>query len=142
VWLAGLTQLRVACLGIRFLVGCPLIIRLIIQTILLYPSAAVWTDEASNVSRLDPSGTVQVDAEHPSRNRRSSVRSSRRVHHAQPFARPLVKVRRCCIVGRWLRAGSTGTWGSSLAHALSGLRCAVRQVLGELGGGVVRPPSR
>jgi len=47
-----------------------LIIRLIIQTILLYPSGAVWTDEASNVSRLDPSGAVQVDAEHPSRNRK------------------------------------------------------------------------
>jgi hypothetical protein len=25
---------------------------MIIQTILLYPSGAVWTDEASNVSRL------------------------------------------------------------------------------------------
>jgi hypothetical protein len=30
----------------------------------------VWTDEASNVSRLDPSGAIQVDAEHPSRNRK------------------------------------------------------------------------
>jgi hypothetical protein len=48
----------------------PLIIRLIIQTILLYPSRAVWTDEASNVSRLDPSGAVQIDAEHPTRNRK------------------------------------------------------------------------
>jgi hypothetical protein len=43
---------------------------LIIQTILLYPSGAVWTDEASNVSRLDPSGAVQIDAEHPSRSRK------------------------------------------------------------------------
>jgi len=43
---------------------------LIIQTILLYPSGAVWTDEASNVSRLDPSGADQIDAEHPSRNRK------------------------------------------------------------------------
>ena len=43
---------------------------MIIQTILLYPSGAVWTDEASNVSRLDPSGAVQVDAEHPTRNRK------------------------------------------------------------------------
>jgi hypothetical protein len=42
---------------------------MVIQTILLDPSGAVWTDEASNVSRLDPSGAVQVDAEHPSRNR-------------------------------------------------------------------------
>jgi hypothetical protein len=32
------------------------------------PSVSVWTDEASNVSRLDPSGAVQVDAEHPTRN--------------------------------------------------------------------------
>jgi hypothetical protein len=47
-----------------------LIIPMIIQTILLYPSGAVWTDEVSNVSRLDPSGAVQVDAEHPSRNRK------------------------------------------------------------------------
>jgi hypothetical protein len=51
-------------------VGQPLIIRLIIQTILLYPSGAVWTDRPSNVSRLDPSGAVQIDAEHPTRNRK------------------------------------------------------------------------
>jgi hypothetical protein len=37
---------------------------MIIQTILLYPIGAVWTDEASNVSRLDPSGADQIDAEH------------------------------------------------------------------------------
>jgi hypothetical protein len=43
---------------------------MIIQTILLYPSGAVWTDGAGNVSRLDPSGAVQIDAEHPSRNRK------------------------------------------------------------------------
>jgi hypothetical protein len=43
---------------------------MIIQTILLYPSGAVWTDEASNVSRLDPSGAYWVDAEHPTRNRK------------------------------------------------------------------------
>jgi hypothetical protein len=47
-----------------------LIIRLIIQTILLYPSGALWTDGASNVSRLDPSGADQIDAEHPTRNRK------------------------------------------------------------------------
>jgi hypothetical protein len=50
-----------------------LIIRLIIQTILLYPSGAVWTDGPSNVSRLDPSGAIQIDAEHPSRNRKVEV---------------------------------------------------------------------
>jgi hypothetical protein len=43
---------------------------MIIQTSLLEPSGAVWTDDASNVSRLDPSGAVQIDAEHPSRNRK------------------------------------------------------------------------
>jgi hypothetical protein len=43
---------------------------MIIQTILLYPSGAVWTDSAPNVSRLDPSGAGQFDAEHPSRNRK------------------------------------------------------------------------
>jgi hypothetical protein len=47
-----------------------LIIPTIIQTILLDPSGAIWTDEAPDVSRLDPSGAVQVDAEHPTRNRK------------------------------------------------------------------------
>ena len=41
-----------------------LIIRLIIQTIRRDPSGAVWTDGASNVSRLDQSGADQIDAEH------------------------------------------------------------------------------
>jgi hypothetical protein len=41
-----------------------LIIPLIIQTIGLDPSGAVWTDEASNVSRPDRSAAVQIDAEH------------------------------------------------------------------------------
>ena len=49
---------HMACLAIRFFVGCALIIHLIIQTILLDPSKAVWSDGASNVSRLDPSGAV------------------------------------------------------------------------------------
>jgi hypothetical protein len=35
------------------LAAAGLIIRLIIQTIRLDPNGAVWTDEASNVSRLD-----------------------------------------------------------------------------------------
>jgi hypothetical protein len=47
-----------------------LIIRLIIHTIGLEPTGAVWTDDAGNVSRLDPSGADQVDAEHPARNRK------------------------------------------------------------------------
>jgi hypothetical protein len=41
-----------------------LIIRLIIQTILLDPSGAAWTDDPSNVSRPDPSGADQIDVEH------------------------------------------------------------------------------
>ncbi len=44
--------------AIRLSVGCALIIRLIIQTILLYPS-----------------GAGQVDAEHPSRNRKVELES-------------------------------------------------------------------
>jgi hypothetical protein len=43
---------------------------MIIQTIRLDPLGAVWTDSASNVSRLDPTASVQADAEHPSRNRK------------------------------------------------------------------------
>jgi len=35
-----------------------LIIHLIIQTIGLDPSGAVWTDAAANVSSLDPSGAI------------------------------------------------------------------------------------
>lgn len=47
-----------------------LIVRLIIQTILLVRSGAVWTDEGPNVSRLDPTRSVQVDAEHPAHSRK------------------------------------------------------------------------
>ena len=47
---------RAAC--IRSCVGCHLIIPMIIQTIGLDPSGVIWTDGASNVSRLDPSGAV------------------------------------------------------------------------------------
>jgi hypothetical protein len=43
---------------------------MIIQMILLDPSRAVWTDGASNVSSLDPSGADQADADHPTRNRK------------------------------------------------------------------------
>jgi hypothetical protein len=46
------------------------IVRLIIQTILLVPSGVVWTDEGPNVSRLDPTRSVQVDAEHPAQSRK------------------------------------------------------------------------
>jgi low temperature requirement protein LtrA len=46
---------------------------MIIQTIVLDRSGAVWTEEAFNVSRLDPAGVGQVDAEHPSRKARWST---------------------------------------------------------------------
>jgi hypothetical protein len=45
---------------------------MIIQTIGLYPSGALWTDRASDMSGLDPSGAVQVDAEHPARDRKAA----------------------------------------------------------------------
>jgi len=48
-----------------------LIIPMIIQTIRLEPSGSVWTDEASKLSRPDPSGADQIDAEHPSRNQKA-----------------------------------------------------------------------
>jgi hypothetical protein len=38
---------------------------MIIQTILLDRSGAVWTDEASNLSTPDRSGADQIDAEQP-----------------------------------------------------------------------------
>jgi hypothetical protein len=71
-------------------VGCALIIHLIIQTILLDPSRAVWNDSASNVSSLDPSGADQVDAEHPTRNRKATAFSPARF--AMQVCRPLLGV--------------------------------------------------
>jgi hypothetical protein len=41
-----------------------LIIHLIIQTIRQDPSGSVWIDDASDVSRPDPSGAHQSDVEH------------------------------------------------------------------------------
>jgi hypothetical protein len=41
--------------------------------ILLDPSGAVWTESASNLSSLDPSGADQGDAEHPARNRKGGT---------------------------------------------------------------------
>src|SRR5215216_5750519 len=43
---------------------------LIIQMIRRDRTRSVWIDEAFNVSRLYPSGAVQVDVEHPARNRK------------------------------------------------------------------------
>jgi hypothetical protein len=61
---------------------------MIIQTVGLDPSGAIWTEEPPNVSRLDPSGAIQIDAEHPSRNRKvvgsnptsGSISAGQRVH--------------------------------------------------------------
>jgi hypothetical protein len=47
-----------------------LIIPMIIKTSGLDRSGAVSTDGASNLSRPDPSGADQADAEHPTRNRK------------------------------------------------------------------------
>jgi hypothetical protein len=47
----------------------PLIIRLIIQTIRL----DLWIDDPSNLSRADPSGADQSDAEHQATDRRSPL---------------------------------------------------------------------
>jgi hypothetical protein len=55
---------------IRHQIDCALIIPMIIQTILLSPSGSDQIDAAPNVSRHDPSGAVQVDAEHLTRNRK------------------------------------------------------------------------
>jgi hypothetical protein len=78
-----------------------LIIHLIIQTIRLDPSGAVWTDGASNVSRLYPSGAVQVDAEHPSRNRKivgSNPTSDSKTAGQMPFLALLTVQRRQAVI--------------------------------------------
>jgi hypothetical protein len=64
------------------LVGCALIIPMIIQTILLDPSGTVRTEGPSNVSRPDPSGADQADAEHPTRNLTVEVRIRPRASQA------------------------------------------------------------
>jgi hypothetical protein len=61
---------RGSVLGIRRKIECALIIPMIIQTILLYPSGAVWTDEAPYVSRQVPFRSAHSDAEHLARNRK------------------------------------------------------------------------
>jgi hypothetical protein len=56
---------------------------LIIQTIRQDPSGAVWTDEAPNVSRPDPTGADQTDAEHQSTDLAvGGSNPSRRAKHA------------------------------------------------------------
>jgi hypothetical protein len=58
---------------------------MIIQTILLDPSGAVWTDEASNLSRPDRSGADQIDAEHPtSQSRVARFETHLPAEHTRP----------------------------------------------------------
>jgi hypothetical protein len=80
------------------------------------PSVSVWTaDAASNLSRLDSSGAVQVDAEHPYRNRKVGEPDPASLRHrggdraagAVWFA----------VAARLL--ASRGIWdGAGLAHAI------------------------
>jgi hypothetical protein len=83
-----------------------LIIRLIIQTIRQDPSGAVWTDEAPNVSRLDPSGADQTDAEHQSTDLAVSRRAGR-----------------CCTLGVPLRSDMAAGWWTVLRPAVQRGRC-------------------
>jgi hypothetical protein len=60
-----------------------LIIRLIIQTIRRDRSGSVWIDEASDVSRPDPTGADQIDVEHQVQIWRLGVRIPRGAHTPQ-----------------------------------------------------------
>jgi hypothetical protein len=105
-----------ACLAIRFSVGCALIIPMIIQTILLDPSRAVWSDSASNVSRLDPSEADQADPEHPTRNRKhDELLRTRRVglvgDSALPNGRRGSTASHMVVVSEWLGWLDCGTQG-------------------------------
>jgi hypothetical protein len=85
-----------------------LIIRLIIETILLDPSGSSGPTGHPNVSRLDPPGVDQADAEHPSPNRKVRVR----VRFAPSFGRNRVAVGRF-VVTRALwgwRRGDLNPW--------------------------------
>jgi hypothetical protein len=70
-----------------------LIIRLIIQTIRRDPTGSVWTDEAPNVSRPDPTGADQTDAEHQATDLAVEVRIPRGAQLNQ------VVGRRCRLAG-------------------------------------------
>jgi hypothetical protein len=74
-----------------------LIIRLIIHTIRRDPSGSVWTDEASNVSRPDPSGADQTDAEHQSTDLAARIRTTRQCVSGEPEARRTLTPSRLCV---------------------------------------------
>jgi hypothetical protein len=88
------------------------------QTILLYPSGAVWTDEAPNLSSPDPSGADQTDAEHQATDLAVAAVESLR-HPASAL---------CCVPGIHLTGGE-GTigcilWSSTVSS--SPVRCPAR----------------
>jgi hypothetical protein len=71
---------------------------LIIQTIRQDPSRSVWTDEAPNLSRLDPSGADQIDAEHQATDLRLGVRIPRGAPKAQVSG---YQAREAMVAGIW-----------------------------------------
>jgi hypothetical protein len=73
-----------------------LIIRLIIQTIRRNRTRSVWIDEASNVSRPDPSGADQIDAEHQAMDLAVGGSNPSRRATISPAQRPCHGVAACC----------------------------------------------
>ena len=76
-----------------------LIIRLIIQTIQRNRTRSVWIDEASNVSRPDPSGADQIDAEHQATDLKVGGSNPSRRATISPAQRPCHGVAACCGAG-------------------------------------------
>ena len=62
--------------------------RLIIQTIRRDPYGSLWTDGAPNLSRVDPSGADQIDAEHQA--------TDLAVGGSNPSRRAKRAAQRCC----------------------------------------------
>src|SRR5512132_4711166 len=68
------------------------------------PSVSVWShlaESASNVNRLDPSGAVQADAEHPTRNRKvvgSNPTSDSKTAGQRPFLAWLTAQRQQAVI--------------------------------------------
>jgi hypothetical protein len=93
--------------------------------------------KASSVSRLDPSGAVQVDAEHPSRNRKvaglNSTLRSKQQKARPPGARWVLRARWCVHASgdriarsRWTQPVTPG-WAGMIWSTTAGTS-AVRQV--------------
>jgi hypothetical protein len=60
-------------LGTRHKIECAMVIPMVIQSTRVLPSRPDQIDAAPNVSRQDPSGADQSDAEHLARNRKAAV---------------------------------------------------------------------